>query len=159
HGLMHAVELVSDRATKAGPDKATPGKVQKVAYENGAMIRVSGPNIILSPPLVLTGDDVQVILNALEAGLAALRSAGGELGGQRAVLTGRGEAFEVMPHGKLHPVQLFGGLHLREGARPVGPVEHRRADVDEILPLEAGEEPALAGIAEAVVPHRPAGPA
>ena len=72
HGLMHAVELVSDRATKAAPDKATPGKVQKVAYENGAMIRVSGPNIILSPPLVLTGDDVQVVLKALDAGLAAL---------------------------------------------------------------------------------------
>ncbi|NGM44293.1 aminotransferase class III-fold pyridoxal phosphate-dependent enzyme [Rhodobacter sp. SGA-6-6] len=72
HGLMHAVELVSDRATKAAPDKATPGKVQKVAYENGAMIRVSGPNIILSPPLVLTSDDVQVILKALDAGLSAL---------------------------------------------------------------------------------------
>lgn len=72
HGLMHAVELVSDRATKAAPDKATPGKVQKVAYENGAMIRVSGPNIILSPPLVLTGEDVQVVLKALDAGLSAL---------------------------------------------------------------------------------------
>ena len=72
HGLMHAVELVSDRATKAAPDKATPGKVQKAAYQAGAMIRVSGPNIILSPPLVLTSADVQTILAALDAGLAAL---------------------------------------------------------------------------------------
>jgi adenosylmethionine-8-amino-7-oxononanoate aminotransferase len=72
HGLMHAIELVSDRATKAAPDKATPGKVQKAAYEAGAMIRVSGPNIILSPPLVLTSADVQVILKAVDAGLAAL---------------------------------------------------------------------------------------
>ncbi|MCA0274970.1 MAG: aminotransferase class III-fold pyridoxal phosphate-dependent enzyme [Proteobacteria bacterium] len=72
HGLMHAVELVSDRATKAAPDKATPGKVQKVAYEAGAMVRVSGPNIILSPPLVLTSADVQVVLKALDAGLSAL---------------------------------------------------------------------------------------
>jgi len=72
HGLMHAVELVSDRVTKAAPDKATPGKVQKVAYEAGAMVRVSGPNIILSPPLVLTSADVQVVLKALDAGLSAL---------------------------------------------------------------------------------------
>lgn len=72
HGLMHAVELVSDRATKAAPAKATPGKVQAAAYKAGAMIRVSGPNIILSPPLVLTSADVQVILSALDAGLSAL---------------------------------------------------------------------------------------
>ncbi len=68
---MHAVELVSDRATKAAPDKATPGRIQKVAYQAGAMIRVSGPNIILSPPLVLTSADVQTILSALDAGLSA----------------------------------------------------------------------------------------
>jgi hypothetical protein len=36
------------------------------------MVRVSGPNIILSPPLVLTSEDVQVILKALDAGFAAL---------------------------------------------------------------------------------------
>ncbi|MCC0080555.1 MAG: aminotransferase class III-fold pyridoxal phosphate-dependent enzyme, partial [Rhodobacter sp.] len=72
HGLMIALELVSDRATKAGPDKATPGKVQKTAYEAGAMVRVSGPNVILSPSLVLTSDDVQVILSALDAGFRAL---------------------------------------------------------------------------------------
>jgi len=72
HGLMIALELVSDRATKAAPDKATPGKLQKAAYEAGAMVRVSGPNVILSPSLVLTSDDVQVILNALDAGFRAL---------------------------------------------------------------------------------------
>ena len=72
HGLMHAVELVSDRATKSAPDKATPGKVQKAAYEAGAMIRVSGPNIILSPPLILTPADVQEIVKAVDAGLSAL---------------------------------------------------------------------------------------
>ncbi|WP_068303323.1 aminotransferase class III-fold pyridoxal phosphate-dependent enzyme [Pararhodobacter sp. CCB-MM2] len=72
HGLMIAMELVSDRATKAAPDKALPGKVQKVAYESGAMVRVSGPNIIMSPPLVLTSADVQTILGALDAGFRSL---------------------------------------------------------------------------------------
>ncbi|MCC5988534.1 MAG: aminotransferase class III-fold pyridoxal phosphate-dependent enzyme [Pararhodobacter sp.] len=71
-GLMCALELVSDRASKAAPDKALPGRVQKVAYEAGAMVRVSGPNIIMSPPLILTSGDVQTVLDALETGFAAL---------------------------------------------------------------------------------------
>jgi putrescine---pyruvate transaminase len=72
HGLMVAAELVSDRATKAAPPKSVAATVQEVAYQNGAMIRISGPNIILSPPLVVTEADVATILSALEAGLAAI---------------------------------------------------------------------------------------
>jgi len=72
HGLMLALEMVADRSTKAAPDKALPGKVQTVAYQAGAMVRVSGANIILSPPLVLTAADAQIILDALDAGFAAL---------------------------------------------------------------------------------------
>ncbi|GLQ29507.1 aminotransferase class III-fold pyridoxal phosphate-dependent enzyme [Sulfitobacter pacificus] len=71
HGLMTAIELVSDRATKKPIDGARAGVVQDVAYQNGAMVRVSGPNIILSPPLVLTQADADVILSALDVGLAA----------------------------------------------------------------------------------------
>ncbi|MFN3644960.1 MAG: aspartate aminotransferase family protein [Gemmobacter sp.] len=72
HGLMLALELVADRASRRPADKAVPARVQQVAYSAGAMVRVSGPNIILSPPLVLTEADAQVILSALETGFAAL---------------------------------------------------------------------------------------
>ena len=72
HGLMCALELVSDRTTKKPIDKATPVKLQKAAYESGAMIRVSGPNVILSPPLVLTAEDVDTILAALRSGFQSL---------------------------------------------------------------------------------------
>jgi len=72
HGLMCALELVSERATKKPIDKATPVKLQKAAYESGAMIRVSGPNVILSPPLVLTAEDVDTILAALRSGFQSL---------------------------------------------------------------------------------------
>lgn len=71
HGLMCAMELVSDRATKAGIDKPTIATIQEATYRAGAMIRISGPNIILSPPLVLTSSDVQTILSALSAGFRA----------------------------------------------------------------------------------------
>ncbi|WP_037314061.1 aminotransferase class III-fold pyridoxal phosphate-dependent enzyme [Ruegeria halocynthiae] len=71
-GLMCAIELVSDRGTKAPIAKHLPLQVQKAAYEDGVMIRVSGNNIILSPPLIVTPDDVARILSGLETGLAAL---------------------------------------------------------------------------------------
>ena len=68
---MAAIELVSDQKAKTPAAKEVCAKVQTVAFDNGAMIRVSGPNIILSPPLILTSDDVTTILSALDAGLAA----------------------------------------------------------------------------------------
>ncbi|MFN3547307.1 MAG: aminotransferase class III-fold pyridoxal phosphate-dependent enzyme [Mesorhizobium sp.] len=70
-GLMACLELVSDRATKAAPAKDKLQKVQDGAYAAGAMVRTSGPNVIISPPLVVTASDVQQILSALDAGLAA----------------------------------------------------------------------------------------
>ncbi|HZD25861.1 MAG TPA: aspartate aminotransferase family protein, partial [Alphaproteobacteria bacterium] len=70
-GLMAGLELVSDRSAKTPADKATMTAVADAAYEAGVMLRVSGPNIILSPPLILTGEQVQAIGAGLDAGLAA----------------------------------------------------------------------------------------
>ncbi|WP_298922268.1 aminotransferase class III-fold pyridoxal phosphate-dependent enzyme [uncultured Roseobacter sp.] len=72
HGLMTALEMVSDRKSKSPIGGAIAAQVQEVAYQSGAMIRVSGPNIILSPPLVLTAEDAASILSALDAGFAAV---------------------------------------------------------------------------------------
>ncbi|CUH82538.1 aminotransferase class III-fold pyridoxal phosphate-dependent enzyme [Tropicibacter naphthalenivorans] len=72
HGLMTALELVSDRATKTGIDKATIGAVHRATYESGVMVRVSGPNIILSPPLILSETEAAKIIDALDAGLSAV---------------------------------------------------------------------------------------
>jgi adenosylmethionine-8-amino-7-oxononanoate aminotransferase len=52
-------------------DPVTAARVQEVAFQNGAMVRVSGPNLILSPALVLTEADASAILTALDAGFAA----------------------------------------------------------------------------------------
>lgn len=72
HGLMTAIELVSDRATKAPVDKALPVRLQDAIYEAGTMVRVSGPNLILSPPLIITEDEVDQVLAALDHGFASL---------------------------------------------------------------------------------------
>ncbi len=73
-GLMSAIELVSDRATKAPLDKQTASKIQETIYNEGVMVRVSGPNLILSPPLIVTEQDVVDILAAIDKGLKAGRS-------------------------------------------------------------------------------------
>jgi adenosylmethionine-8-amino-7-oxononanoate aminotransferase len=72
YGLMTAIEMVSDRGSKTpiSPDVATI--VQETAYRNGAMVRISGPNLILSPPLVITEKDASTILSALDAGFEAV---------------------------------------------------------------------------------------
>ena len=73
HGLMTAIEVVCDRASKKPHDGPTMATIQQVTYEAGAMVRVSGPNVILSPPLVLTEADAAKIISSLDAGFAALR--------------------------------------------------------------------------------------
>jgi putrescine aminotransferase len=70
-GLMRALELVSDRARKTAAPKDVVQRVQDVAYEAGVMIRTSGSNVIISPPLVITAADVDRILAALDAALTA----------------------------------------------------------------------------------------
>ncbi|MFZ5732056.1 MAG: aminotransferase class III-fold pyridoxal phosphate-dependent enzyme [Pseudomonadota bacterium] len=70
-GLMAALELVEDRDSKKPLDKKLMTVVAEAAYEAGVMIRVSGNNIILSPPLIITDSDVATIARALDAGLAA----------------------------------------------------------------------------------------
>lgn len=72
HGLMTAIEMVSDRGTKKPIDGDTAAKIQEAAYQSGAMVRISGPNLILSPPLVLTQADATTILTALDAGFSAV---------------------------------------------------------------------------------------
>ena len=68
---MTALELVEDKATKKALDKARLAVVAETAYDAGVMIRVSGNNIILSPPLILSASDVETIADALDAGLHA----------------------------------------------------------------------------------------
>jgi adenosylmethionine-8-amino-7-oxononanoate aminotransferase len=68
HGLMCALELVSDRKSKTPVDKTVIGRIYRKTMEAGVMVRVSGPNIILSPPLILTDKHVDAIVAALDHG-------------------------------------------------------------------------------------------
>jgi adenosylmethionine-8-amino-7-oxononanoate aminotransferase len=71
YGLMTALELVSDKTQKTPVDPSIGKLVGKVAAENGAMIRVAGHTIMVSPPLIATAAEVDTILSAIDSGLAA----------------------------------------------------------------------------------------
>lgn len=70
-GLMLALELVSDRASKTPASKGTVATFFTAAYKAGLMTRTSGNNIILSPALIINQADVERILACVEEGLAA----------------------------------------------------------------------------------------
>lgn len=72
HGLMSAVELVSDRVTKAPMEISSVKRAHKATYEAGTMVRVGGNNLLMSPPLTLTETDVQKILTDLRTGLTSI---------------------------------------------------------------------------------------
>ncbi|MEL7258311.1 MAG: aminotransferase class III-fold pyridoxal phosphate-dependent enzyme [Pseudomonadota bacterium] len=71
HGLMTGVEIVSDQSSKTPMDNDTMKRIHKAAYEAGVMVRLGTNNIMMSPPLIVTGDEVARVLSGLEAGLQA----------------------------------------------------------------------------------------
>ena len=73
-GLMTGIEMVSDKAKRTPVPRTSdiPQRVAREAYRRGAMVRISGPNMILSPPLVMTIEEVDHLVNILDASFAAV---------------------------------------------------------------------------------------
>ena len=70
-GLMLGIEMVADQATRATLPKTSdiPTRVARAAYRRGLMLRVSGANLILSPPLVISAAELDFLCDTLEAAL------------------------------------------------------------------------------------------
>jgi putrescine---pyruvate transaminase len=71
-GLMLAIELVSDRGARTPLDRNDVQKIFAATYRAGAMVRVSGNMLIVSPPLIVTAEHVQRIVDCIDAGLASV---------------------------------------------------------------------------------------
>ena len=74
-GLMIALDLVADKTTREpiDPMSGYANQVAQIARDNGVMVRPVGTKIILSPPLVIQQEQIDVIVNALELGLSQAR--------------------------------------------------------------------------------------
>jgi adenosylmethionine-8-amino-7-oxononanoate aminotransferase len=74
---MTGIEMVSDKAKRTPMARTSdiPQRVAREAYQRGAMVRISGPNMILSPPLVMTREEVDHLVDILEVSFAAVDQA------------------------------------------------------------------------------------
>jgi adenosylmethionine-8-amino-7-oxononanoate aminotransferase len=70
-GLIGAVELVQDRATKEPPpwEEQRGARVCRFAREEGVMVRPLGNVVVVMPPLAITLDELDRILIAVEHGI------------------------------------------------------------------------------------------
>ena len=73
-GLMAGIEMVVDKAKRTTLPKSSdlPQRVARAAYQRGLMTRVSGPNMILSPPLTITTNEIDYLCDTLEAAFAEI---------------------------------------------------------------------------------------
>ncbi|MDA0365048.1 MAG: aspartate aminotransferase family protein [Chloroflexi bacterium] len=77
-GLMAGFTLVRDaeRGTPYEPSEATGGKVARHMREEGGVItRFVGDHIVMAPPLVVNGDEIDIMLGAVDS---AVRAVAGE---------------------------------------------------------------------------------
>jgi len=65
-GMMAAVELRGKKGTAA--------MVREEAWKRGLLVRATGESLILSPPLIITADEVDMLADTLLATLDAVES-------------------------------------------------------------------------------------
>jgi putrescine---pyruvate transaminase len=75
-GLMAGIELVADQRTRAAFPRGAPEltRVHREAYRRGAMLRLSGANIILSPALTIERAQIDLLCDALEGAFGVFES-------------------------------------------------------------------------------------
>jgi adenosylmethionine-8-amino-7-oxononanoate aminotransferase len=75
-GLMAGIEMVADKAKHTPVPRTSdiPARVAREAYRRGLMVRISGPNMILSPPLVISRAEVDLMVDVLEQSFQAVQA-------------------------------------------------------------------------------------
>ena len=71
---LGGIEMVADKGQRIPVPRASdiPVRIAREAYTRGAMVRISGPNMILSPPLVITREEIDHLVDILDASYAAV---------------------------------------------------------------------------------------
>jgi PLP-dependent transaminase len=74
-GMMHAVELVADRETREPlPMHSAPQDV--IRRETGVIVRDCQHNLVISPPLIMSRDEADEVVDAMRSVLARTRPSG-----------------------------------------------------------------------------------
>jgi adenosylmethionine-8-amino-7-oxononanoate aminotransferase len=69
---MTGIEIVSDKAAKTPMDNDTMKRIHQTTYEAGTMVRLGSNNILMSPPLVITEQEIDQVLASLDKGFASV---------------------------------------------------------------------------------------
>ena len=71
-----AIELVADQRTRAPFPRGAPelARVHREAYKRGAMLRLSGANIIISPALTIERAQIDLLCDALAGAFGVFES-------------------------------------------------------------------------------------
>jgi adenosylmethionine-8-amino-7-oxononanoate aminotransferase len=67
-GLMAAIELVRDRATKTPfpPELAIASQVRSAALTRGIIVRMSGDIVAICPPLIIKEKEIDLLVSVLD---------------------------------------------------------------------------------------------
>ncbi|WP_455886188.1 aminotransferase [Pseudomonas rustica] len=70
-GLMAAIELVADKATRAAfpPDLKVAERVSKALVHRGALLRAIGNSLAMAPPLIIDADQLETLFVAVKDAL------------------------------------------------------------------------------------------
>ncbi|HTX51227.1 MAG TPA: aspartate aminotransferase family protein [Caulobacteraceae bacterium] len=70
-GLIGALEVVRDKATKASFDAAlgVPAAIQTAVIEEGVILRAIRDAVAICPPLIITDAEIEILFDALQRGL------------------------------------------------------------------------------------------
>ncbi len=73
-GLMAAVEVVADKATRApfAPNLGVGGKLARAMRDRGVVTRVKGESILFAPPLVVSEAQIDTIVNVTAEAIDAV---------------------------------------------------------------------------------------
>jgi adenosylmethionine-8-amino-7-oxononanoate aminotransferase len=69
-GLMWAIDLVTDKATKAPVDPPVAKGVSDIALREGLIVRSIAHKLVISPPLICGVDEADVIVDTIDGALA-----------------------------------------------------------------------------------------
>ena len=74
-GMMHAVELVADRETRAPlPMDAVPQDA--IRHETGVIVRECQHNVVISPPLIMSREEADEVIDGMRSVIERLDHAG-----------------------------------------------------------------------------------
>ena len=70
-GLMTIIEIVADRETKAkfDPSENLAGRLNAATRNNGIIVRGTNDGIAISPPLIITKEEVTVLAEAIDTSI------------------------------------------------------------------------------------------